>query len=164
METVERMKHLTNLDRAEVQVVDLNELWTDTVSLLSAELEEKVELKLELKPLPPIKCRPQQLSAVFSNLLRNAGAAIEDKGMIQVTTDVHDAEVILEVRDNGKGIAADRLPNLFEPTFKVTGSRVSTTNWGLFVSRSIVAEHGGQIEIDSVKGKGTTARILMPTR
>ena len=42
-------------------------------------------------------------------------------------------------------------------------SRVSTTNWGLFVSRSIIAEHGGQIEIDSVEGKGTTARILMPT-
>ena len=163
VETVGRMKHLTNLDRAEVQVVDLNELWTDTVSLLSAELEEKVELKLDLKPLPPIKCRPQQLSAVFSNLLRNAAVAIEGKGMIQVTTDVHGAEVILEVRDNGKGIAADRLPNLFQPAFQVTSSRVSTTNWGLFVSRSIIAEHGGQIEIDSVEGKGTTARILMPT-
>ena len=163
-ETVERMKHLTNLDRAEMQVVDLNELWTNTVSLLSSELEDNVEVKLELRPLPPIRCRPQHVSAVFSNLLRNAVAAIKDQGTIRVISDTNNGEVVLEVRDSGIGISPDRLAHLFDPVFRVRGSRVSTTNWGLFVSRSIIAEHGGQIEIDSVEGKGTTARILIPIR
>ena len=64
-ETLERMRHISNLDRAEVQMVNLNELWVNLVALLGGELGDRAEVKLDLKPLPPMKCRPQQLSAVF---------------------------------------------------------------------------------------------------
>ncbi len=160
-EIIERMKHLTNLDRADSQVVDLNELWTSTVALLRGELENKAEIELDLKPLPLLKCRPQHMSAVFSNLLRNSAASMDDKGTIQVTSDKRGDEVFLEVRDDGKGIPEERLPHLFDPSFRMEGSRVSTS-WGLFVSRSIIAEHGGRIEIASTEGRGTTASIMLP--
>ena len=137
-----------------------NELWTDTAELLKPEIEPRAELKLE--PLPPLKCRPQQMSAVFSNLLRNAAAAFEEKGTIRVSSDRRNGEVVLEIRDDGHGIPASELPRLFDPAFRVTGGRVATTNWGLFVSRSIVAEHDGQIEIESREGEGTTASIVLP--
>jgi two-component system NtrC family sensor kinase len=164
VETVDRMKHLTNLDRAEEQMVDLNELWTSTVTLLQGELECKAEVKLDLKPLPRLRCYPQQMSAVFSNLLRNSAESIEKKGTIQIVSDKRGGEVVLEVRDDGRGIAKERLSRLFDPSFRIEGTRVSTTNWGLFISRSIITEHGGQIEIDSTEGRGTTARISLPIR
>ncbi len=158
-ETIDRMKHLTNLGRAGVQLMDLNQLWQDTVFLIRAEFGEDLNLELELSPLPDFKGNPQQLSTVFANLLRNAAAAIETSGGIVVTSGVGDCELILEVRDTGKGIAADRIPQLFNPSFQVDRNRVGTTNWGLFVAQSIVVNHGGRIEIESQEGMGTTARI-----
>lgn len=160
-ETLDRMKHLSNLDRAEVQVVNLNELWVDIVALLGGQLGGKADVKLDLKPLPPVKCRPQQLSAVFSNLLRNAAAAIETAGTIKITSDQRGADVVVEVHDDGKGIPPERLSRLFDPAFRVQGGRVGTS-WGLFVSRSIISEHGGQLEISSSVGRGTTAKIILP--
>jgi signal transduction histidine kinase len=102
------------------------------------------------------------MSAVFSNLLRNAAAAIDSKGTITIRSKQLEKEVLLEVRDDGRGIPAERLAGLFDPAFAVHGRRVSTTNWGLFLSRSIIAEHGGQIEIESTEGVGTTATIRLP--
>ena len=71
-------------------------------------------------------------------------------------------EIVLEVRDNGRGMLKSQLEDLFDPTFRFDSGRVSTTNWGLFICRSIVIEHGGYIEIESKEGVGTTARVLLP--
>jgi two-component system, NtrC family, sensor kinase len=162
-ELVARMQRFTNLDRAEEQTVDVNELLRDTIGLLQSELNERAEVVLDLKPLSPLKCRPQQLSAVFLNLVRNAVAHLEEKGKIFVTSIQSDGEIAIQVRDNGRGIAAERLPSLFEPTFAVRAGRVASANWGLFSSRSIILEHDGQIKIDSIEGKGTTVTVTLPT-
>lgn len=161
-EIVGRMKAIANLDRAEAQVVDLNLLWKDTVAFLRHELEPRARVTLSLNPLPPVRCRPQQMTAVFSHLLRNAVAAMDARGNIEVVSNRHGQDIVLEVRDDGRGIASDRLAHLFEPEIRVEGGRVHTTNWGLFLSRAIVNQHGGQIEIASSEGRGTTARIVLP--
>ena len=70
-------------------------------------------------------------------------------------------EIAIQVCDSGQGIAAERLLHLFEPTFTVKGGRVTTSNWGLFTSRNIILEHGGQIGIDSTEGKGTTVTVTL---
>jgi signal transduction histidine kinase len=163
-ETVARLKHLTNLDRSEVQVVDLNRLWQDTVHFMDDSLAPKVSFVLDLAPLPEVSCRPQQLAAVFSNLVQNAAAAIVTKGTIRVRTAAKPSEILMEVEDDGCGIAPSRLPQLFEPSFKSENGRVSASNWGLFVSRGIVTGHGGRIEIESEEGKGTVARIWLPVQ
>ena len=159
---MERMKRLTALDRAEELVVDLNQLWADTVTVVGTELGGNVEVHLDLKPLPQVKCRPQQLSAVFSNLLRNAAAAVTEDGRIDINGDQRDTEVVFRVVDNGRGISAEKLSRLFEPALAVRGSTIATTNWGLFVSRGIIAQHGGRLEIDSREGEGTTATVSLP--
>jgi signal transduction histidine kinase len=163
-ELVARMQRFTNLDRAEEQVADVNELLRDTIGLLQSELNQRAEVILDLKPLLPLRCRPQQLSAVFLNLLRNAIAHLEENGKIRVTSIQYDAEIAIQVCDNGRGIAAERLPSLFEPTFAVSKGRVTSANWGLFISRSIILEHSGQIRMDSTEGKGTTVTVTLPTR
>ena len=162
-ETIERMSYLTNLDRAEEQTVDLNELCRETAASLKSHLEAKTDLDFDLGMLPSLRCRPQQLSAVLSNLLRNAAAAmIESRGRITVSTRKREGNVVLEVRDTGRGIPSAQLATLFEPAFQVEKGRVATTNWGLFVCRTIVTEHGGRLDIDSEVGKGTTAKIVLP--
>src|SRR5215475_539219 len=83
-ELVARMQRFTNLDRAEEQAADINELLTDTVGLLQSELNPSAEVTLDLRPVGQLKCRPQQLSAVFLNLLRNAIAHLRERGKICV--------------------------------------------------------------------------------
>ena len=163
-ETIARMRYLTNLDRAEEQTVDLNELCRQTAASLRGDLEPKAELVFDLEPLQSVRCRPQQIGAVLSNLLRNAAAAIDAKGRITVVTHDRGGEVVIEVRDDGRGMPKEQLDRLFEPTFHVEGTRVATKNWGLFVCRNIVNEHGGQLAVESQAGVGTTARVSLPAR
>jgi signal transduction histidine kinase len=161
-ETLARIKHLTVLDGAEERIVDINELWTDTVARHGAELQQKADLQLDLKPLPPVRCRPQQLRAIFSNILRNAAAAMEPRGAIWIRSSRRNGKIVLEVQDTGRGIQANKLSHIFDPTFRVRDGRISTANWGFFITRCIIGEHGGRIEIDSEEGRGTTVRILLP--
>ena len=160
---VDRIQRFTNLDRAEVQTADINELLEDTASLLGSEFDDLAELEWNLGQLTSLRCRPQQISAVFANLLRNAAESIDERpGKIWIRSLQRKGEVVVEIRDNGRGIASERLPGLFEPAFTVSDGRVSTTNWGLFSSRNIVVNHGGDLVIQSSVGEGTTATITLP--
>jgi signal transduction histidine kinase len=160
-EITRRMRHFTNLDRAEERLVDVNEICTDTVALLEPELR-RARVELALSPLPKVKCRPQQIGAVISNLIRNAAAAIREKGTIGISSARSSGAIQVEIRDNGRGIEPERLSSLFDPALRVEGGRVATANWGLFVSRSIALEHGGELQIESRPGEGTTARLRLP--
>jgi signal transduction histidine kinase len=117
---------------------------------------------MKFSPLPQVEIRPQQMSTVFSNLLRNAVAALDNEGTIHIRSSQRRDAIVLEVEDTGRGIPSDKLEHLFDLDFQVKGGIVSTTNWGLFVSRSIIAEHGGRLELESTEGKGTLARIRLP--
>jgi two-component system NtrC family sensor kinase len=119
-------------------------------------------LDFDLGVIPPLRCRPQQLSAVLSNLLRNAADAIDTQGRIVLVTRKLQGNIVLEIRDTGRGIPSEQLATLFEPAFQVEYGRVAATNWGLFVCRAIVSEHGGELEIESEPGRGTTAKIVLP--
>ena len=94
--------------------------------------------------------------------MRNAAAAIPTKGTIRIRSAAKANEILMEVEDDGHGIAPARMSRLFEPALKSENGRVGTSNWGLFVSRGIVTDHGGRIEIESAEGKGTVARIRLP--
>jgi two-component system NtrC family sensor kinase len=112
--------------------------------------------------MPELICRPQQLSAVFSNLLNNALEASEPGSAVRVTTRTADSRIEVLIEDSGRGLDDRELATIFDPDFKVTQGRVATGNWSLFSSRQIVREHGGDIQIDSRKGQGTWVRVLLP--
>ena len=157
-----RMQRFTNLDRNEILRVDLNSLLQDVVDILKAGLKSDVHLELNFQSLPSLRLRPQQMSAVFSNLLQSAIERLDGGGHVSLTTRPIHSLVEVIVEDSSKGMSAEELANIFDPAFKVKGGRVSTGNWGLFSSRQIVREHGGDIEIDSTPGKGTRLRVTLP--
>ena len=86
------------------------------------------------------------------------------EGRITILADkVKFADVIeLRVRDTGSGIPADILPHIFEPFF--TTKRGKGTGLGLSITQSYVRSHGGDIQVESVPGLGTTVRVTLPIR
>jgi signal transduction histidine kinase len=160
---VARLQRFTNLDKADIQPADINAIVGDVVALVEPEMKNGVKLELDLQPLASLMCRPQQLSAVFSNLLHNAIEAVENgNGRVWILTLEKDSQVEVQIRDNGRGLRPSELSTIFDPGFKIAGGRVSTGNWSLFSSRQIIREHSGEIYIESVEGKGTTVRVTLP--
>jgi signal transduction histidine kinase len=159
---VARLQRFIHLEEAELKISDLNELLRDVAVLFEEHIQGRVRLEFQLQPLPALTCRPQQLYAVFSSLLSNAINAVNGDGRIVISTRRHDSAVEVRIQDNGRGMSPDELENVFDPSFKVSGERVSSGNWSLFNTRQIVFEHGGDIQIESAPGKGTTVSVTLP--
>jgi signal transduction histidine kinase len=161
-ETVSRIEHLTALDETEFQSVDLNELLKDVAALVQTQSKNRIRVDLDLQPLPELTCQPQQLSAVFSNVLGNAAQAMDGAGSIRLSTCRKDSQIEIRIQDFGRGISEHDLAHIFEPGFKVDSGRVSTGNWSLFSCRQIVHGHGGEMYMTSTEGKGSTVVIALP--
>jgi len=157
-----RMQRITNLDRDEALPTDLNALLTDVTDLLKSATQAPTTVELDLQPLPALSIRPQQMSAVFSNLLQNAIDASGATGTVKISTRRLLGSVEIVFQNGGRGISSEELSHVFDPAFRVREGRVSTGNWGLFSSRQIVRECGGDISIQSSSGQGTVVRIVLP--
>jgi len=112
--------------------------------------------------LPAITADVNQLSQILMNLLLNAAQATPPGGSITISAGMeHSAGIIeLQVRDSGSGIPADILPHVFEPFF--TTKRGKGTGLGLSISQSYIRSHGGDIQLESTPGAGTTVRVTLP--
>jgi signal transduction histidine kinase len=100
-----------------------------------------------------------QLVQVFLNLILNAVDATARGGRIEVRADPAGGAVRVTVRDDGGGIAAEHQARLFQPYFT---TKKHGTGLGLFVSRQLVAEHGGRVAFTSAPGAGTTFEVWLP--
>jgi hypothetical protein len=109
--------------------------------------------------MPEIEHDSDQVHQVLLNLLLNALQAIDANGKISVTLKTQGAMAIVEVADNGRGIAADHLPNIFRPFYTTKGDG---TGLGLSLARRIVEDHQGRIDVSSTLGKGTTFAVVLP--
>lgn len=95
-------------------------------------------------------------------MLSNAINAVNGNGRIVVSTRLAEQMVEVRIQDNGRGMKPDEVDNIFDPSFRVAGDRVSSGNWSLFNIRQIVYEHGGDIQIESSPGKGTAVSVTIP--
>jgi PAS domain S-box-containing protein len=151
------------------ETVDINETISKTLFLLKHHVRFKklaVHTLLD-RSLPPLQeANSEQLVQVYMALLLNAMDAMGDRGTITIRTrpgaDARDG-IIVEVTDQGHGIARSELTKIFEPfyTTKVAGRG---TGLGLSICYGIITEHGGRIEVDSVLGQGSTFRTILPVQ
>ncbi len=95
------------------------------------------------------------------NILVNAIQAIKDKGTIWISTKYTNHKLILNIRDNGIGISKEIKPKIFD-TFFTTKEPGEGTGMGLSITYSIIKEHGGTIDINSVEGEGTEVIVELP--
>jgi signal transduction histidine kinase len=142
-------------------LADVHRGLDSTLNIVWNELKYKARVVKNYAELPPIRCIPSELNQVFLNVLVNAGQAIEQNGIVTLTTSREDDFVCIAIDDDGAGIAEDLLPKIFDPFF-TTKPVGKGTGLGLSISYGIIKKHGGRIEVSSVVGAGTTFRILLP--
>ncbi len=111
--------------------------------------------------LPYCHGSPGHLQQVFLNLLNNARDAMPSGGTITLRTYGKDHSVAAEVEDTGVGIAPENRKRVFEPFFTTKG-RGKGTGLGLSVAYGIIKTHGGEIEVESMPGKGALFRVMVP--
>jgi signal transduction histidine kinase/CheY-like chemotaxis protein len=159
--------------------LSLSALVRDTEDLLLAAISKKCRLRLELaEDLPPVQGDPTRLRQVLMNLVTNAAEAQgEGGGEVRVRTRLAALEagslagaygaaerrpgpwVLLEVADDGPGIADAQRPRIFEPFFSTKGVG---RGLGLAAVLGIASAHRGLVQVESAPGRGTTFRLLLP--
>jgi len=125
-------------------------------------LAKNVEINLHKDTsLPEVEHDSDQIHQVLLNLLLNALQAIDRQGKVEVTLAHRGSNAVVEVRDNGRGIAPDHLPNIFRPFYTTKGEG---TGLGLSLARRIIEDHQGRIDVTSTVGKGTTFSVILPVQ
>jgi signal transduction histidine kinase len=125
-------------------------------------LAKSVEIALHRDPtLPEVEHDSDQIHQVLLNLLLNSLQAIEQNGKVTVSLESRGKTAVVQVIDNGRGIAPDHLPNIFRPFYTTKGDG---TGLGLSLARRIVEDHQGRIDVSSTLGKGTTFSVVLPLR
>jgi signal transduction histidine kinase len=146
-QVAQRMQRVTNLDRAEVQKVDINALLKDVVYLLDSESRIRDrQVRLSLGEVPELTCRPQQISAVLSNVL--SSAVDVPGGTIHLETRLRNNEVEILVDGAGTGLNSAETQAIFDPAFAERSGRIQSANWSLFMARQVLRENGGEMRME----------------
>ena len=145
-----------------VKDVELNVVVEEALQLLANPIQlNDLRLEKALGVLPPVRADFGQLRQACVNVIMNACEALPRGGHLFVSTRLVEGGSFVEVafQDDGPGIPADKLPRIFDPFFT---TKEKGTGLGLSVVYGIVERHGGTIDIQSEKGKGTRVAIRIP--
>ncbi|OGP14889.1 MAG: hypothetical protein A2052_08710, partial [Deltaproteobacteria bacterium GWA2_54_12] len=158
---VKGLKDLSHAEAGELVCQDLNISLRDALKISWHEVKTRAELVEDLCDSLPVRCRPQQLTQVFLNILLNAAQAVNEKGKITMSTGKVNGKAIVEIADNGPGMSEEVRNRIFDPFF-TTKPVGKGTGLGLSIAYNIIKEHGGTIEVDSRPGAGARFRIKLP--
>ncbi|MDJ0838682.1 MAG: AAA family ATPase [Acidobacteriota bacterium] len=160
----------TRKDEAPQKQVSLSEALAATLNLIQANYRNRIDFHAEYRDPLIINCRPAEMNQVFMHLIVNACDAVDERygkqgglreGRVSIETSMEDGRAMIRVSDNGCGMPREVREKIFEPFF-TTKDVGSGTGLGLSTSYGIVQKHGGSIEVDSHRGKGSTFTITLP--
>jgi two-component system NtrC family sensor kinase len=163
-EITHKLLHFARKTDARIQEVQINDLIEELVALSAQKAKySNVTISTVLqKDLPPLQVSETEVQQVFLNLINNALDAMEKKGgVIDVTTLMERDHIAVQVADNGPGIPEANLARIFDPFF-TTKPVGKGTGLGLSICYGIIKKMGGEIDVHSVIGVGTTFRVLIP--
>ena len=160
---VDNLKDFSRVDTDEWHYANLEKGLDSTLNIVWNEVKYKAEVKHAYAGLPEIECVASQINQVFLNLLVNAAQAIEERGVITLTTGYDDDHVWVEVTDTGCGIRPEHQGKIFEPFF-TTKPVGKGTGLGLSLAYGIVKRHHGRLEVHSEFGTGSCFRLVLPRR
>ncbi|MEO8218652.1 MAG: GAF domain-containing sensor histidine kinase [Acidobacteriota bacterium] len=145
--------------------VDLGAIVTQVARRYQATAQRSIDVQVgEL--LPNLDGDPVRLNQVVENLISNAVKYSPESSPISIGLRQSESRIVLNVTDQGNGIAPDKIPLIFERYYRLEeeGQDVKGTGLGLFITREIVRMHGGEITVNSETGKGTTFVVELPIR
>lgn len=138
--------------------VDLNNLVKESLSWVAIPENVIVKSKLNGSSLL-VEADPEQIGRVFANIISNAIQAMNGKGELQVDTGMEDGYVWSRFEDTGCGIPEENMEKIFEPLFTTKPKGIGL---GLAISKRLVEQHSGKIEVASRVGQGTTFTVKLP--
>jgi len=158
---VRAVKEYSYMDQAAMVEVDVHRGLESTLTILGHRLKSGIQVVREYdKNLPRICAFGGELNQVWTNLMDNAIEAMQGKGELRLRTARELDRVLVEIRDNGRGIAPDVLPHIFEPFFTTKGVGEGT-GLGLDTVCRIVRNHHGEIRASSQPGD-TRFQVYLP--
>jgi two-component system, NtrC family, sensor kinase len=166
---VQNLRGLARTSPPKLEPAPLSDLIPAALEMVQGRLRRgHIEVEVRAADLPRLDCVPTQISQVLLNLLINAIQAVEEAGRpegghVRIATRAEGGYQVVEVEDDGVGIAPEQIPNLFDP-FYTTKPVGEGTGLGLAISHGIVTGHGGRIEVESRPGRGTCFRVFLPER
>lgn len=168
---IDDLQELALADAGELRLVfqaeDIGELLKRTVSAVQIKaVAKQLSLKVDLPDkLPPVNIDLHRIGQVLRNLLENAMAHTASGKSVTVTAKQKDSQVEVSVIDQGEGIPAEDIPNIFERFYRVDKSRNRATGGsglGLTIAKRLVEAHGGKIGLESELGKGSRFWFTIP--
>jgi signal transduction histidine kinase len=154
-------KQYSQLDRAPFQVVDVHDLLSSTLLMMSAKLHGVTIVKQYDKTLPKIPAYAAELNQVWTNVIDNAAQAMGGSGTLTIRTARDEGCILVEIGDTGPGIPPDVQQRIFEPFF-TTKPVGEGTGLGLDIAwRIVVNKHHGDIRVESVPGD-TRFQVRLP--
>jgi signal transduction histidine kinase len=146
-----------------MQSVDVHECIMEILSVLGHLIRKNgIELVLEFMEPPPVFTGdPDRIGQVVMNLVLNAVQAMQGGGRLTVGTSVKDGFLQLRFEDTGTGIHKKDLSHIFEPFYTTKKAGVGT-GLGLSVSYGIIKQHGGELTVSSIPGRGSVFTVSLP--
>jgi heavy metal sensor kinase len=144
--------------------VDVNDLVRDICEIYEPVTTEKnIQVVIEAPGSLIVSGDVQRLQRMIANLLDNAVKYTPDGGTIRLSARLTDGRAELSVENTGRGICAEKLPNIFQRFYRADASRSGTGyGLGLSLAQAIVHAHGGQISVRSIPGDTTTFCVVLP--
>jgi signal transduction histidine kinase len=142
------------------QMTDMDKLIDEVIDLVTAKAQmDNIEIRKSCASLPELFVDPEFIKTCLYNIILNAFQAMPVGGTLTVTTKQQDNSFLFIIEDTGIGIPEDRISRVFDPFFttKTTGLGL-----GLALTKRVIEEHGGKVEIRSSEGSGTTFSIALP--
>jgi CheY-like chemotaxis protein len=163
---VDGMRRLAPTDPDARDLLRLPDVLETSLRLTQNALTQRARLVTNLGEPPLVRANEGELVHVFTNLMLNAAQAIPegrpDDNEIRVSCTTDDkGSAVVEVRDSGRGIPAERLYRVFDPFFSTRGPR-DGAGLGLAISQTIVTSYGGSVDVESEVGKGSVFRVTLP--
>jgi PAS domain S-box-containing protein len=166
VEIVQNLMYFSRPPAPGKAAIDLNELVQRTLHLHAYSLRKSnitVDF-LAVSSIPSVTGDAHQLMQVFLNLILNSEQAmreVRDRGTLRIRLEKHDKSVAVTLQDDGPGIPADILPNIFDP-FYTTKRPGRGTGLGLSICKAILREHNGNVEAASGPGGGAVFTVTLP--
>jgi signal transduction histidine kinase len=161
-ELAQSLKDFSRLDRAQRGEFNVHDGLDKALLIAKNRLKNKATIHKHYgEDVPKIFCTPSQINQIFLNLLTNASDAIEENGEIVIRTVADEHRVRVSISDTGAGIPEDLMARIRDPFF-TTKEVGKGTGLGLSIVDQIITAHGGELQIESEPGRGTTVTIVLP--
>lgn len=139
---------------------DIGKLIEDVLELvLSKAQKEHVIIERDLETIPELSVDPDFIKTCLYNVILNAFQSMHKGGKLVIRTKIIDTKCCISVEDTGEGISEDRLARIFDPFFT---TKTGGLGLGLALTKRVMEEHKGKIDIKSTEGIGTTVSLFLP--